>query len=45
MTPEEKHAQRRSWCIGELMIENPNLTHEEAAARVDKVLADAGIKP
>lgn len=34
MTPAEKTAQRRSWVRGELMLENPDLTWEEADARV-----------
>lgn len=30
MTAEEREAQRKSWVIGEMMIENPNMTREEA---------------
>lgn len=30
MTPEEKAAQRRPWCIGELMLSHPDMTKERA---------------
>lgn len=30
MTAEEREAQRRSWVIGELMLEHNDMTREEA---------------
>ena len=30
MTREEREAQRKSWVIGELMLERPKMTREEA---------------
>ena len=36
MTPEEIEAQRRSWVVGELMIEYPEMTHEEAIDLYEK---------
>ena len=30
MTKEEKDAQRKSWVIGEMMLEHPEMTREEA---------------
>jgi hypothetical protein len=42
MSPEARgemyRAQKRSWCIGELMLDDPYLTHDEAARRVDEAL-------
>lgn len=29
-TPEHREAQRKSWVIGELMLEHPGMTYEEA---------------
>lgn len=41
MTPEQKrqmHAvQRKSWVIGEMMLEHPEMTREEAAAIYDQI--------
>ncbi|MGR7993901.1 hypothetical protein [Xanthobacter sp. ZOL 2024] len=37
MTPEEIDAQRRSWVRGEMMIDHPEMTLEEADAVVRKV--------
>ena len=41
MTPEERrlmHAtQRKSWVIGELMLEHPEMTRDEAVAIYDRV--------
>ena len=31
-----REAQRRSWVIGELMLENPSMTKEKAAECYDK---------
>lgn len=30
MLPEEKAAQRRSWVVGEMMLEHPEMTRDEA---------------
>ena len=30
MSPEERAAQRKSWVIGEMMLEHPEMTREEA---------------
>jgi hypothetical protein len=38
MTPEEKRAQRRSWVIGEMMLERPEMTREY----VEKLLDEMG---
>jgi hypothetical protein len=42
LPPEEqaahREAQRKSWVIGELMLSNPTLSREEAAARVEAAL-------
>ena len=41
MTPTEKRemheAQRRSWVIGELMLEHPEMTRDEAEKIYDRV--------
>jgi hypothetical protein len=41
MTPAEKRemheAQRRSWVIGELMLEHPEMTRDEAENIYDRV--------
>lgn len=37
MTPEEIEAQRRSWVIGELMLDDESLTRDEAANLYDQV--------
>lgn len=36
MTRDEIDAQRKSWVRGELMLEHPEMTKEEATALVDK---------
>lgn len=40
MTPEERRlmhaAQRKTWVVGELMLEHPEMTRDEAAAIVDR---------
>ena len=42
MTPEAKaamwRAQRESWVIGEMMLEHPEMTCEQAKAIYDKVV-------
>jgi hypothetical protein len=38
MTPQERAAQRRSWVIGEMMLEHPEMTREEANAIYDRVI-------
>ena len=46
MSPEQRaemlQAQRRSWAIGELMLENEGLSHDEAARRIDLALKEMG---
>ena len=37
MTREELDAQRKSWVIGEMMLEHPEMTREEAEAIWEKV--------
>lgn len=37
MTPEEIDAQRRSWVIGELMLDDESLTRDEANNLYDQV--------
>ncbi len=37
MTKEEKDAQRKSWVIGEFMLEHPEVTREYAEAVYQKV--------
>jgi hypothetical protein len=37
MTPEERAAQRRSWVVGELMLEHPEMSREQAEAIYDRV--------
>jgi hypothetical protein len=36
MSAEESEEQRRSWVIGELMLEHPDMTREEANQRYDQ---------
>lgn len=38
MTPAERHAQRRSWVVGEMGLEHPEMSREEIAALVDQAL-------
>ena len=38
MSPEEKQEQRRSWIRGELMLEHPEMTYEEADRRANRAL-------
>lgn len=38
MTPEEKAAQRQSWVVGEMMLEHPEMTREEAVAIYNRVI-------
>ena len=46
MSPEAKaamfRAQCRSWVIGELMLEDESLSHDEAARRADRALKEMG---
>lgn len=37
MTPEEREAQRRSWVIGEMLLEHPTMTHEQAAEIYNRI--------
>lgn len=37
MTPDEIRAQRKSWVIGEMMLEHPDMTREQAEAIYNKV--------
>lgn len=41
MTDAEIEAQRRSWCIGELMLDDETLTREQAATLYDLASAEA----
>jgi hypothetical protein len=42
LTPEQqrehRRAQRRSWVIGEMLLEHPEMSREEAERLVDSVL-------
>jgi len=40
MSPEEKAAQRMSWVVGEMMLQDENLTREEAVERYKKVIGE-----
>jgi hypothetical protein len=42
MTPDEIAAQRRSWVVGELMLQHPEMTKAEADARYDEMLVKLG---
>ena len=37
MTPAEHRSQRRSWVIGEIMLEHPEMTREQVVAILDEV--------
>jgi len=37
MTPDEIRAQRKSWVIGEMMLEHPEMTREEAERIYDTI--------
>ncbi|KQT59998.1 hypothetical protein ASG52_19935 [Methylobacterium sp. Leaf456] len=41
MTPAEHHAQRRSWIIGEMGIEHPELSREQLEALADHAVGPA----
>ena len=47
MSPEEKRAmhdaQRKSWVIGETMLEHPEMTREEAEDLYEKVILGIGL--
>ncbi|EHP94845.1 hypothetical protein [Methylorubrum extorquens] len=38
MTPAERHAQRRSWIIGEMGIEHPEMSREELERLADRAV-------
>lgn len=40
MTRAEKDAQRESWVIGEMMLEHPEMTREQAKAIYDRVIGE-----
>ena len=40
MTKEEKDAQRKSWVVGEMMLEHPEMTREYAEALYKKVIEE-----
>lgn len=42
MTPEEIAAQRRSWVTGEMMLEHPEMTREDAQVIYDEMLETLG---
>lgn len=35
---EHRLAQRKSWCVGETMLEHPEMTREEAVALYERVI-------
>jgi hypothetical protein len=37
MTADERAAQRKSWVVGEMMLEHPDMTREEAVRVYDDV--------
>lgn len=39
MTPAEIAAQRRSWVIGETMLERPEMTREQAVALYESIIS------
>lgn len=39
MTPEQQSAQRRSFEIGQLMLDHPEMSHAQATCIVDAVIA------
>ena len=41
MSPEEKEAQRKSYVVGELMLEDLFLTKEEAVKRYNRAKANS----
>jgi hypothetical protein len=48
LTPAEIAAQRRSWVVGEMMLEHPDMNNDEANALYDTMLRNMGyseIKP
>jgi hypothetical protein len=42
MTPAEIAAQRRSWCVGEMMLDHPEMTKEQANKLHDEALRSLG---
>lgn len=42
MTPQEVAAQRESWVVGEMMLQDERLTREEAVARYRQVAKAQG---
>lgn len=38
MSPGERAAQRKSWVIGEMMLERPEMSREEAEAIYERVV-------
>jgi hypothetical protein len=42
MTPEEMAAQRKSWVIGEMMLEHESMTRLEAEEIYDNILKSMG---
>ena len=45
MTPAERHAQRRSWIIGEMGIEHPEMSREELERLADHAVGPAPALP
>jgi hypothetical protein len=39
MTTEQHLAQRKSWVVGELMLEHPDITRDEAEAIYERAVA------
>jgi hypothetical protein len=40
MTKGEREAQRRSWVIGEMMLEHPEMSREQAEAIYNRVMGE-----
>lgn len=40
MTPAEIDAQRKSWVCGEMLLQYPTMTYEDASARYDAATAN-----
>jgi hypothetical protein len=45
MTPQEISAQRRSWVVGEMMLEHESMSKAEAGRLYDEMLVTLGYAP
>lgn len=43
MTPAERAAQRKSWIVGELMLEHPEMVREEAERIYARVIEGGNV--